>query len=534
MKSLRAAGCLWIVLGAVLLPLFLPLLNADGTSYISIAEKYARGDFRNAVNGYWGPLLSWLSAPLIALGLGPVAAARIVILAAGLLLLWAVRRISGVLGIEEPLSSALLFACLPVGLYMAFTMITPDFLVAALLLAYLAVFLEEGFPRRRMSGAACGALGALAFLAKPFAFFFFLAHFCAGTAVRFLSRRSSAERRRLLSAGLLGLAVFALLAGAWIGVISLKYGHLFINAAGRYNMAYLRPGSPGQPIQTGGFLPPPNATATSAWEDPELLALPEWSPIGTVEDRSYYGRLLHRNFGQLMDGLQDFSRLGPVIFLAGLALAVIAAIRRFASRRLNVLAGLTATLLLYSGGYVLLLVEDRYLWLDAFLMMILAAGLLSLALSRSRGRRWLGAAAGIPVLATFLVLPVGFFPKYRILSASDTRIPAPATRRLALRLKADYNLQGRMASSGRWNESLFIASFDRLQYFGQMRPGWSGAELEEALIKNGIRYFFLWRDNDPKFEFLKNYIELTKGGIPDLEIYLMKRRPDAVSRTPAP
>jgi hypothetical protein len=83
MKSLGAAVFLWIVLGVLFLPLFLPLLNADGTSYISIAEKYARGDFRNAINGYWGPLLSWLMAPLIAFGVGPFAAARIVILAAG-------------------------------------------------------------------------------------------------------------------------------------------------------------------------------------------------------------------------------------------------------------------------------------------------------------------------------------------------------------------------------------------------------------------------------------------------------------------
>lgn len=257
--------------------------------------------------------------------------------------------------------------------------------------------------------------------------------------------------------------------------------------------------------------------------------MPEWSPVRTVEDRSHYGRLLRRNIGQFIRSLQDFSRLGSVIFLAGLVLAGIAAVRRFASRRLNVLSGLTATLLLYSCGYVLLLVEDRYLWLDAFLLMILAAGLLSIALSRgrSRDRHWISAAAGIPVLATFLVLPIGFFPKYRILSASDTRIPALETRRLAFQLKADYGLRGRMASSGRWNESLFIASFDRLQYFGQMRPGWGAAELKEALKKNGIRYFFLWRENDPKFDFLTSYIELTKGAVPDLKIFLMKKRPDA-------
>jgi hypothetical protein len=524
MKSLGAAVFLWIVLGALLLPLFLPLLNADGTSYISIAEKYARGDFRNAVNGYWGPLLSWLMAPLIALGVGSFAAARIVILAAGLPLLWSIRRISAILEIEEPLSSLLLFAALPVGLYMAFTMITPDFLVTAILLVYLAVFLEERFPRSLMSGAACGVLGALAFLAKPFAFFFFLAHFCAGTAIRFLSRRSPAERRRLLSAGLLGLVVFAVLAGAWIGVISLKYGHFLINAAGRYNLAYLRPGSPGQPIQTGGFLPPPNATAASAWEDPEFLALTDWSPMRTPRDRAYYAGMLRRNVVDFVRGLGDFSPLGSLIFILALGAAAMAAVRRFSSRPINRLMALAGTMVLYSLGYGLLLFEDRYLWFDDFLLMIIAAGLLAYFFSRSRARRWLGAAAGIPVLATFLILPAGFFPYYGVASASDTRFPAQATYHLARELGTEYRLRGRFASNKWWNESLFIASCDRLQYFGQMRPEWSGAELEVALKKNGIRYFFLWRDDDPKFDFLKNYVELTKGAVPDLKIYLMKKR----------
>ncbi len=527
MKSLGAAVFLWIVLGALLLPLFLPLLNADGTSYISIAEKYARGDFRNAINGYWGPLLSWLMAPLIAIGVGSFAAGRIVILAFGFPLLWGVRRISALLGIEEPLSSLLLFASLPVGLYMAFTMITPDFVVAALLLAYLGVFLGEGFPRRPLSGAACGALGALAFLAKPFAFIFFLAHFGAGTAVRFLSRRSSEERRRLLSAGLLGLAVFTILAGAWIGAISLKYGHFLINAAGRYNLAYLRPGSPGQPIQTGGFLPAPNPTAVSAWEDPELLTLPEWSPMRTAQDRTFYFGLLRRNVGEFIQGLDDFSRLGPVILLLALGVAGMAAVRRFSSGRAIQLAALAGTMVLYSLGYGLLLFEDRYLWFDDFLMMIIAVGLISFFLSRSRFRRWLGPALAVPVLTTFFFLPANFFPYFRVVSASDTRIPAQATYYLARELKADYELRGRFASNKRWNESLFIASFDHLQYYGQMRPEWSAAELENALKKNGIRYFFLWRDNDPKFDFLGNYIELTKDAVPDLKIYLMKKRPPA-------
>jgi hypothetical protein len=43
-------------------------LTGDATLYLSIAEKYVSGDFGNAINGYWGPLLSWLLIPFLFLG----------------------------------------------------------------------------------------------------------------------------------------------------------------------------------------------------------------------------------------------------------------------------------------------------------------------------------------------------------------------------------------------------------------------------------------------------------------------------------
>ena len=526
MKRWLAAAGLWAFCGALLLPLFLPVLSADGTSYISIAVKYYKGDFSHAINGYWGPLISWLMVPLLALRIDPVAAARIVILLAGFPMLWAVRRFSAELDLGEPLSFLLLLACLPIGLYMTFTMITPDFLVTAILLAYLAVFLGAGFPRCWTSGLGCGVLGAFAYFAKPYAFFFFLLHFSLGIALRSLTRKTAAERRRLLTAGLAGLAVFAVLSGAWIGLISHKYHRLLINSAGRYNISSLRPGSPGQPIQTSGFLPPPNGTASSAWEDPDLIPLPEWSHIRSKADFKFFLGLMGRNSRDFIAGLDDFSPLGPFIFLGGLGIVGAAAARRFSRRPANRLAALIGTLVVYSLGYGFLLIEDRYLWLDDFLLLFTAVGLVSFLLSRKPGRNWWAALAALPILASFLILPANFFPYYRVMSTSETMFPARATRDLALRLKEDYRLSGRFASSGYWNESMIIAALDHLQYYGQVRPEWSGPQLEAELKKHGLRYFFLWRHNDSKFDFLKDkYIELTNGEVPGLEIYLLKERP---------
>ena len=52
---------LFLVLGFYLLNFYrYDLINKDVISMISVARLYAAGNFTSAVNGYWGPLFSWL------------------------------------------------------------------------------------------------------------------------------------------------------------------------------------------------------------------------------------------------------------------------------------------------------------------------------------------------------------------------------------------------------------------------------------------------------------------------------------------
>ena len=44
-------------------------INPDGMSYMRIAQYWAVGDVRHAVNGYWSPLLSWCLVPFVWSGL---------------------------------------------------------------------------------------------------------------------------------------------------------------------------------------------------------------------------------------------------------------------------------------------------------------------------------------------------------------------------------------------------------------------------------------------------------------------------------
>ena len=61
----------------VYLSRFLLSYGADGIQYVEIARHYADMDWHAAINAYWGPLVSWLMAPLIALGVDPYMAFKI-------------------------------------------------------------------------------------------------------------------------------------------------------------------------------------------------------------------------------------------------------------------------------------------------------------------------------------------------------------------------------------------------------------------------------------------------------------------------
>jgi hypothetical protein len=73
----------YTALGLGLLAAYQFQINPDGIAYLDIAEKYARGDVWGAVNAYWSPLISWLTAVLRLLGLPPQVAIKLVLLMGG-------------------------------------------------------------------------------------------------------------------------------------------------------------------------------------------------------------------------------------------------------------------------------------------------------------------------------------------------------------------------------------------------------------------------------------------------------------------
>ena len=73
---MTGVGLAWVLAAALAIQIVLLivagwhgryLLNTDAIAYLRIASYYASGQMDLMVSGYWGPLLSWLVAPLLKL-----------------------------------------------------------------------------------------------------------------------------------------------------------------------------------------------------------------------------------------------------------------------------------------------------------------------------------------------------------------------------------------------------------------------------------------------------------------------------------
>lgn len=86
-KTLWINIIVYLALSIVILPWYRYQINPDAVSYIGIAYKYARFDFASAINGYWGPFVSWLLAPMLYIIEDPLLAFRILSIIIGLFVL---------------------------------------------------------------------------------------------------------------------------------------------------------------------------------------------------------------------------------------------------------------------------------------------------------------------------------------------------------------------------------------------------------------------------------------------------------------
>ncbi len=500
---------LYSLLSVFLFRYYQYIINPDGLSYIGIAQKYMAGDWFNAINGYWGPLFSWLIVPFLlfnSTNLNALYMAKIVSIIIGFFVIIGLNRLSYKFEMDLTIKRGILLGAIPIVLFFSFIFITPDLLVVCVLIYYLTVIFDPEYSDKWFNGIFCGFLGAVAYLTKSFAFPFFLAHFVLFNLIYYFKGLTRQKKRNVLKNMVLGLFVFFVIGGLWAGTISEKYGKLTIGTSSAYNQELVSPGSQGQPMYYQGLLKPPNNSAVSAWEDPSGFKLESWSPFQSLKYFEYQLSLIWKNILSVINILKFFSLLSLIIIIASILFILKSNSERVSK---NKLAYLLITMLIYSGGYCFISVESRYLWFICILLMFTGAYLIDICFRSKIFNINIRNILVVLLVFSFIIIPVN-----DLIQNSDL---GEGAYHLSQTLGNDYGINGNIASNGEWGGTLDISYYLNSKYYGITKNTTNINDLQKELRDNNIVYYFVWGTNsDLQFS---DYKEIFNDKIICLKIY---------------
>ncbi len=480
-------------LSALLFRSFQYIAYKDEVNYISIGEKFARGDFLNGANALWSPLMPLLLAPLISLGIDSIIAARVVQVLVGALAFFAIRAVSFRLPMSERSRLLVLGVSIPALVYCAFFAFNADLLLASVLLFYFSLVFDPSYPERRAGGWLCGILGGAAYLTKGFGFPFFILHFTLSTVGHFVFNKTGRTRQQVLSNFARGMLVFGCVVLAFGYMLNRKYHDPAVwvgGVSGTYNYAIRAPDVQplGAPSSYAGFVKPWPNGAVSIWEEPYYFfkLIPRWSPFDSPRALKHQVKLIRTSSVNIIGFYGLFSAFSAAIVLGCLLLLRGAPGKE--SGQFGLAAAL-ATVGLYTAFYAALYSEERYLWPMGFLILIMGGSLLdSLFSTRIAAGPFRQRLVAFAFAASFIVHPIDQL----VDRANNGRELARISESLR-----EAGVHGRIAASGDYGGSVVVAYHLGATFYGHPKPGMSLDETIGELKKHSIQYYLNWFERTP-------------------------------------
>ena len=462
----------------------------DEVNFISMGERFARGDFLNAPNAYWGSLLPFVIAAVMKLGVASITAAKIANIFNGALAFLGLRALSSRFVMHEPVRLLVLLTSVPMLVYYAYFAINPDLLLTAILLFYFSVVFDPAYPGRR-AGWICGLLGAAAYLDKGFGFPFFLIHFSLITIAHFVVNTSKA-RRQVLWKYAAGLLMFGCVALAWGYMLNRKYHDpaVWLGISGPYNHATRGPDlydMTAAPVTKSGFVEPWPGDV-SIWQEPYyfLKQVEPWSPFASPRALKHQVKLTRTSAMSIVRIYGSFTALWAAIVLGSLLL--IRGAPRKDSEQFSLAAAL-ATMGLYTAFYMALHSEEHYFWPMSLLILVMGGALLDVVLRSPLASGALRRTLAVVAFAVSFVLhPIDQLQ----IRAND----GSGLARISERLRAD-GVGGRIASNFDYGSSVVVAYQIGATYYGHPKPGMTESETISELKRHQIHYYLAWFNQSP-------------------------------------
>jgi hypothetical protein len=495
--------CLYVLVAVLLLPYYRYQVNPDGISYINIAYKYYNGNFNEAINGYWGPFISWLLVPFLFFIKDPLLAFRVLSILTGLFTWVQAYYLIRKLGFPGYLQALLLLTAGVITLSYSFILVTPD-----LLFAGFGLMLANGLMCSQQNGTTKNMLftafaGASLYFTKSYGFYYAAGCFLLLFITNLYHRKI--DRRLLFIQWLRLTLIFTAICSAWIVLISVKYDQFTIGTSGQYNHKIFGPDSPGPPMYHAGLMDPPNTTATSVREDLSFVSLPGWGVFDSKQNLQHQWQLVKINLYSLKNILLQFSWLSIPLLL----LLLFFMIRKRKKLFKIDLLPLLIMMAILPLGYLLLILIDRYIWLLNFLLLFAGISVVLFFLKQLKVSPLLTGIIAFIIAASFLVDPIRQLQAYKNADKGIFDLSAALKK---------SNIHGRIASSGNWEASLSLSFYLRSAYYGECKSRDSAGIIRE-LNEKKINYYLVWDNTNQPSVLPEQFPEITGDWPVSLHVY---------------
>ncbi len=491
----RVILILYLLFCFALWPFYRYQINVDAIAYLSISQKYLNADFYNAINGYWGPLLSIIYLPFLAIGFDQLEVTKLTSIILGGMVLFLLMKILGTLKTKFKFTNLVLLSLIPAVIYFGFTVISPDLLFLTIFTFYIFLILSKKYLKSYKHSFLIGLIGSLLYLTKSFGFIFFITHFTIVNLFFFISLK---QKKRLIKFVFFAFLSFFAISGIWIIIISNKYGYLTFGTSAKHNHAVIGPKPYPRPFFDNKIFIPPNDTALTASEDPSYLEFEDWNSISTLGNLKYQFFIFRNNLLRTLILLSTLSIFVVPIFM--LALYKLYISRETIKNNPNLLL-LTFSGFIFPIFYSSILVEERYIWP----VFVVGTVLFLLIFKKIK-----------TLFLTLFIISLIIYPSLELYKNINF---GKQYYQLAQEV-AKLNLgKFNFASNDSVANSQFIAFYNQSRYFGKLGDFEDRPLLIQMLKSYGINYYFVWEENKMKNK-LKGFLpEINQDKIPALKIY---------------
>lgn len=474
----------WIVLGACTIALLAAILSfplhryyfeADAVSYLTIAENYRHGYWYEAINSIWPPLMSWLLALL------PTDDPQAVLLAykwIGLAAGCATTTIVYRYFVKRYLSESskqvhALVVLTSFLMLLAFCWRRP---VDVLQLPFLLLFLDQLLHRDQPNYWVLGLYAAIAFFAKSYNLYF-----CTGAflLLQITNRYSHSLRASILSSLKFCLPILVLV-GLWNAALIQKHERFIILSEAGPNLNALRMIYPSSNYERQHpakieLHAPQSPKSVSFWET--RVTSQTWT---TPFSWRKYAKNVGHNFNYAWTILHWFNPLLVVSLIIG-----------FFQIKNHRIRQMSALIVLYLGGYVLILFDLRFSLLANLVSIVIVAFLCQQYPFKNRLWIWVG-----------LFGLMSFAPLKRLFISHNYE--ARSSYELAAQLEPIISEKGALvASNTEWDQMVETSYLNNYKYHGVTKHYRTTDEASQQLKALGVDYFCQYGAGQPKGDWKK-------------------------------